>query len=588
VPLPTQTTRRGVIPSGLVREAAVAAVLAAGISMLVFWPLRRLWGASWGPGDLLSTYNNVNAWGGLWYQPVPTNGYPGEMDLNLFPGIDITQNTLAVALGAFSPSPFLGLNLLIIVSFPLTAALTVVAVRLVRLQGPWAVTIALAFTFIPYHWGRSLGHAYLGTTYAAVTGVILGLLIARGLLDRPTRLTLIGSAALIATTAWSGVYYAAFGLLVTLGAVLWRALTGASIRLLVRNAAVPVLLVVLAALALVPAAISRATESISSLGNRPPYESVELAGSLALAVLPAPVSIAPYMGYYNEAILELTAGAPYNEALAITNYGTWTSLLALLFALSWAFLRLRHRLSLPPEFAFSAFMTAFLVLFFIPWGANSLFANFVSAQIRAWNRLLPILLLFIFLLAASALANTRTLRRIRISWVGSAVLLLVIIVDQVMPYRALYSQTVTRFAEDTNQAQEYATAVNSAIPEDCGIIQLPFMIYPENGTVEPQLNDYEHFWHSLLNRGKSWSYGAVRDTDSAARVEELSRAAELADLERLQSQQVCGIHVDLRGYSPQDGRALAERLEGDLGSPVANGKDGEWLLFDTRGKAEQT
>lgn len=552
------------------------------MSMLVFWPIRNLWGSSWGPGDLLSTYNNVSVWNGFWYRTSSSNGFPGDMNLNLFPGIDITQNTLATILGGFTGSPFLGLNLVIIASFPITAAFAVVAMRLMRLGGPWAIVLALAFTFIPYHWGRSLGHAYLGTTYAAVTGVILALIIARGLLDRPTRTTLIGTSGLIAITAWSGVYYAAFGMLIVAISLIWRALTGASIATLARNSLIMLALITLSALALIPAATARLDESVTALGNRPPYESVELAGSLALAILPAPVSIAPYMGYYNEAILELTAQAPYNEALALTNYGTWTSLAALLFAITWVFLRIRHRLYVPAEFTFIAFALAALALFFVPWGLNSLFANFISAQIRAWNRLVPTLLLLVFLLAASAIAHSPAMLRARAALLGSAIALVVIVVDQVLPYRTLYDTTATRYAQDTTYAQQYAAATNAAIAGNCGVIQLPFMVYPENGKVEPELNDYEHFWHSLLNTDKSWSYGVVRGTASEATVQELSRAAERADVDRLRDQGVCAIHLDLRGYPDDQAGELLERLDVKVGDPVATAKDGQWMLFDIR------
>ena len=44
------------------------------------------------------------------------------------------------------------------------------------------------------------------------------------------------------------------------------------------------------------------------------------------------------------------------------------------------------------------------MLFFVPWGLNYLFADLVTTQIRAWNRLLPFLLLLFILGAAAAAA----------------------------------------------------------------------------------------------------------------------------------------------------------------------------------------
>ena len=567
---------------------SIAAAVSFCLSMVVFGPIRGLWASSWGPGDMLSTYNNVDLWNGLWYQTTDTRGFPGEMNLNLFPGIDITQNSLAVLLGVLSPSPFLGLNLLIIVSFPMTAAATVLAFRLVGLTGLWAVVLSLAFTFIPYHWGRSLGHVYLGTTYAAVTGVALALLVAQGRLDRARRTTTLLAIGLVVVTAWSGVYYAAFGILVLLVALVWRGVTGASLAAIARNAWPLALMLALSALALIPAAIARTQESINNLGNRPPYESVELAGSLALALVPAPVSVLPYMGYYNEAAKELTAQAPNNEALALTNYGTWTSLAALAFAILWAFRRIRRGTPLPRDFRFLTLLGGVLLLFFVPWGLNSLFATYASAQIRAWNRLVPSLLLLTFLLAATAITASPRIRERAATFVGAGVVVTIVVVDQVVPYRALYSSTASRFAEDTRATRAYADLVNERIPEHCGVVQLPFMVYPENGLREPRLNDYDHLWQALLNPQKKWSYGAVRGTMSEQRVLEASTRAERGDVEYLRSIGACAVHVDSRGYTEDQLTDVARRLELAAGAPVAIGREGQWTLFDVRGSQDRS
>lgn len=580
------TQRQRVLPKGLLRDGGLAAAGALLLSLPVLGPVAGSLNSSWGPGDMLSTYNNVAQWAGFGYRVSDHNGFPADMNLNLFPGTDITQNSFAAAISALTGSPFTGLNALIWLSFPIVAFLAVVAMRLVGLRGAWAIGLALAFDFIPYHWGRALGHTYLSTMYAAVTAVILALLIARGDLDHRREHHRFwwwaAVALLLAVTAWSGVYYAAFGALLIASALVWRWVTGAPWPVIGRNSLLLLFLGVLWAIALLPAALARMSESVSELGNRPAYESVELAGSLAMILLPAPVSVLPYGGYYNEAIEAFISDAPFNEAMAVTNFGTWTSMLSLLLSVVLIAIRLRRGLAIPTQTKFVGFSMAIVILFFIPWGLNSLFAGFVTAQIRAWNRLTPVLLLLVFLLLASLLTHSRTLHRPRVAGVALVGIVGMVLLDQVLPYRSMYASTVSRFAEETEWARSYAQEAQAQLEKDCGVLQLPHMVYPENGQVEPSLNDYEHLWQSITAPNLKWSYGAVRGTEGANRVAEIAEAALTGDLQTPREAGFCAIHVDLRGFEKAEGLGLVEALGTQLGEPLVTGHEGDWLLFTLR------
>ena len=564
-----------------------SAVISAAMSMVVFLPIIGRWTSAWAPGDLLSTYNNAQEWTFFGYRVSERAGFPGGMDLNLFPGVDITQNALAAAVGLFSDSPFLGINLVVIASFPITAALAAVAIRLVGLRGWWAIALAVAYALIPYHFGRALGHAYLATMYAAVTGVILALLVGSGRWSS-MRLgswrTWIIVGILVVTTAWSGIYYAAFGAILLVAATLWRFAAGASGRQTLRDLVPLAALGAVTLIGLLPAALARLHEDVGPLGDRPSYESVALAGSLAMALLPAPISLLPRMGYVNEAILGLTRDAPFSEAVQTPNYGTWIATGCLLLAIAWTVRSLRTGARPPRLLGFLFYLMGVVLLFFLPWGLNSLFAEFVTAQIRAWNRLLPTVLLLFILVGAVAVGNIGRLQRRPWVTIGPAAILLVVLIEQVLPFRALFADNAARYGRDTDMALAYATAVNAAIPERCGVVQLPHMVYPENGTVPPSLNDYEHFWQSLTNPAKVWTYGAVRESESGDRAAELAQAADALDGATLEEAGVCAIHVDLRGFRDGRGRDLVESLTATFGSPVASGRMGDWLLFEVGGR----
>lgn len=560
----------------------MSALLACAMSMTVFLPIVRRWDSAWAPGDMLSTYNNANHWMLLFYAPTNRVGFPGGMNLNLFPGVDITYNAVAAGISAVSGSPFLGINLLVIVSFPVTAALAAIALRIVGLRGWWAVALAVAFTMIPYHFGRALGHAYLSTLYAGVTGVIVALLIGTGMWAHRRSGSprfWIAVCLLVFVTAWSGVYYAAFGLILAGAAVLWRFAGGASARETLWNLIPVAAIAGVTFVGLVPAAIARFGVDVGNLGQRPAYESVTLAGSLAMALLPAPLSILPRMGYVNEAIAALVADAPFSEATELPNFGTWVTSGSLVLFVTWCIFRVRRGLKIPRDISFLTYLLVILLLFFIPWGVNSIFAEFVTAQIRAWNRLLPLVLLVFILMGGAVLARWKWASKSPWRLAVPSVILLVVLVEQVLPFRSLFADNAEFFGRETDWAFEYAADVNAAIPNDCGIVQLPVMVYPENGAVKPSLNDYEHFWQSLTNPEKMWTYGAVRGSASGDDVTRISRMAEMADISGLVRNGVCGIHVDLRGYESQEARELTRSLTDKLGPPVTTGHRGEWRLF---------
>ena len=300
-------------------EAAVSAVLAFGVSLIVFGPILGRIDVGWGGGDMLSTYVNSANWNGFAYDVSTQFGFPLGMNLNYFPGIDITENTFALIANAVTGSTFLGINLLIVLSFPLVAALAYLTIRLTGLQGPLAICLAIAFTFIPFHWGRALGHTYLSTLYSAVVGLALVLLVGSGTFERLLRTGprgrrigfAIAVAVMVLTVAWTGIYYVAFTLILGAAALLWRWAQRTSWRSLLLDAVPFAGIGVLSGLAFLPALLTlRGDPPLASLGERLPYESVTFAGNLAVALLPLPQSSLPGFDFYNRSVVEAIGRLP--------------------------------------------------------------------------------------------------------------------------------------------------------------------------------------------------------------------------------------------------------------------------------------
>jgi hypothetical protein len=571
-------------------EAAVSALIALAMSLIVLGPLLSQLDVGWSGGDMLSTYVNAQVWTGFSYGETTQFGFPLGMNLNYFPGIDITENTFAMVADAITGGTFLGINLLVLLSFPLVAALAYLVIRMTGLQGPLAIALAVAFAVIPFHWGRALGHTYLSTLYSAVVGLALVLLIATGTFERLWRgrsgWPRIGMLAVVAVmcivVAWTGVYYVAFTLILGVFALIWRFALRARLSSIAVDAIPLIGTAVLAVIGFIPSLLTvRVDPPLASLGERTPFESVTYAGNLLMAMLPIPQSQLPRLGYYNEAVLKVLNEAPYGESSVITNFGTWVSSAALVTFVVALVLRSR-RTPTPSEapvgLGLVAYLTVVTVLFFVPWGLNLLFAEVVTAQIRAWNRLLPFLLLLFILGAAAALHRTRIATRWAFAVPIALALLAITAVDTVYPFRAAYAGSVAEAGEATRAARAYASDVNAAIPADCGVLQLPYMAYPEHG-LERGVNDYDHFWTSITNPGKEWSYGAVRNTDASIWAAQLPQVPTDAQMDLLRGAGFCAIHLDTRGYVIEALPPLQADLTARLGDPVATGFDGAWELY---------
>jgi len=573
-------------------EAAITAVLAFAISLIVLGPILGSLDSGWSGGDMLSTYVNSVNWGGFSYTVGTQFGFPLGMNLNYFPGIDITENTFAMIVNAVTGSTFLGINLLILVSFPLVAVLAYLTIRMTGLKGPLAIALAVAFAVIPFHWGRALGHTYLSTLYSAVVGLALVLLVGSGLfthwrttLGRRRRVWFWAVIVVMAiVVAWTGVYYVAFTLILGVAALIWRFAHRAPARALAVEAAPFAGIGVLAAVGFVPALLTlRSDPPLASLGERMATESVTYAGNLAMAILPIPQSSFPRMGYYNQAVLDAFREAPFGESNVITNFGTWVTtacLLVIVGALIW---RRRHPVADPTPagpvgLGLITYLIGVVILLFVPWGLNFIFADVVTAQIRAWNRLLPILLLLFVLGASAALARTRLATRMGVAIPIALVILGVTAVDSVHPFRGAYAASVAEAGQVTEAGRAYATAVNAAIPADCGVLQLPYMAYPENG-VQRGINDYDHFWTSITNEGKEWSYGSVRYTDASIWASQLPQLPTDAQAALLRDAGFCAIHLDLRGFVSEARPPIVDNLTARFGEPVATGFKDQWLLF---------
>ncbi len=133
------------------------------------------------------------------------------------------------------------------------------------------------------------------------------------------------------------------------------------------------------------------------------------------------------------------------------------------------------------------------------------------------------------------------------SIIAGAIIVVLVFASNVLPFRSMYATAVDNGRYLNGQLEEYRARLNAAIPTQCGVLQLPYMAFPENGIREPGLNDYEHAWQPLTNPGKLFSYGAVKGTQASLLAASLTDPPSRRQLSELRRKGFCAIHLDKRG-----------------------------------------
>ena len=572
-------------------EAAAAAAISFALALVVVGPVLPLLNSSWFTGDMLAQYVTTDTWSVVNFAPSTHYGFPLGLDYNYFPNGDGLANWFTHGLNVLTQSTFAGVNLFILLSFPVAGALALVLVRLTRLSGPLAVAFAVAIAMLPFHWVRSLPHTYVSTTISLLCGLILVLVVASGRLvpllsntrGRSRGVAYAGVIVLVVVCAWTGVYYAAFTIILGLGALLLRFAKGDRARDLVLAAVPFAATAVLAGLGQVPLILARDSQALlQPNADRLPIESFTYAGSLISALIPGPLSI--FTGY-SDWLTSAFADGPNTENMSPGNFGTVITTLALVLFLGTLLMRARHRQPVSPPDASGvtpgviAWLIGATLLFFIPWGLNFAFAVLVTPQIRSWNRLLPALLILFILGAATVLRDASWLRTPRPSFYAGCLVVLIVVFDVVIPMSATFVATVRSYAEATDRARVYAADLNAAIPGDCAILQLPINAFPEPDAVYGMNTGYEPLWQSLTNPEKRWSYGAMKGTTASAWQARIDGTPTDQQLTLMQRAGFCGIHADLASLSAQEAGRVRLDLSARLGEPVVVDRTEGWLAW---------
>lgn len=193
-------------------------------------------------------------------------------------------------------------------------------------------------------------------------------------------------------------------------------------------------------------------------------------------------------------------------------------------------------------------------------GFGSLFALFVSPQIRAYNRI-SIYIAFICLFAFAIVADY-FIKKYKKS--NSAHIFSVIVVCLLTIF-AIWDQSYKSFVPNYesikikfNLEKQFFSEIESSLNENDKVFQLPYMPFPESPAVY-KMTDYEHLKGYLHTNKIGWSYGAMKGRPADDWIKSIAMQDSVKMIESLSYAGFSGIYIDRFGYEDE-----AVKLETEL------------------------
>jgi len=531
----------------------------------------------------LATIKDVVEHGWFWHNP--DLGAPvGQANYDFpAPFGDFAHYLIVSVLAVVLDDHVLVFNAFFLLCFPLIAVVAYAVMRDLGAARLPALVCGVLFTFLPYHLLRNQSHLFLTSYYAIPLGVWLAMTIAEGrtLIDRAARrrTLLVVGVCLVAGAASN--YYAIFTLCVLVFVVPVAAIARRSRRVALQGAAVIALVGASFLLCHSPAIVYPMTHGANdSVAQRGPGESELFGLKLAYMVIPRPEHRVDFLARRGQRYFATTPlrSEGFNSSIGLAaTLGLAAALVGLLSTgIAGAASLLRRRIAAAGAVAVVAFAVGTI------GGVSTLIALELSPQVRAWNRL-SLVIAFAALLALAlvltALADHLRARG-RPAWLavaGTVIVGVLGILDQTTPSDA---PPYAKIAAGWRGDEAFARTMQDRFPAGTRVLQLPYMAYPENGTLVG-VGDYDLLRGYLHTKGLRWTYGVVRGRPS----DWLAQHPQLAPEQVAAAAAATGfgaVYVDRAGWA--DGGAGVSAALDALTGPGNSGRsaDGRLQFYDLR------
>lgn len=624
----TRRARQLAIDAGLVALAAV------GILTVVY----RLWDASLGipfvylqpdappltyapdaPFYLMITKGAIDHG---WFLTNPSLGFPFRQELHEFPqGLDNLNLVILQGIGWITGNAFTTVNLFFLLTFLTVSVAAFLVARRLGCSRLVSATVALLYTFLPYHFARGTPHLFLSAYWVVPVAALLLVRVVSAAppftverdTERGWRISLRGRTALVwllgcAALASTGSYYAAITLTLLVAVVIVDFVARRRTRVLASGAVAAAAIVAVMLFNLVPTFVYWAEHGRNENLVQRGTSETEVNG-LKISQLVLPVEdhrLAPLAEIQADSTRFSVIPAERGQQLGAIGAAGFLVVVGSVLVVA------RRRLPAPeppetdpragagpgsgagedptrgadavpaPAEVIRVFGIATLVGILIAAvsGLSLVISGIGIKEIRSWNRVSVFIGFFALVTVGFGLDWLR--RRLpHRSWVRPATaaalagLVLIGVLDQVSPEMTPhYRETRRQFESD----QAFFREVEDTLPRGAAVFNLPYVFFPESGTVEG-VGPYDTARGYLHTRDLRWSWGGVVGTD-ADWAAGAAQGAGKEMLDRITALGFRGLVYDRRGYG---GNSLREYFLAQLiGTPPLVSPDEELAFYDLR------
>lgn len=534
-----------------------------------------------------------------WYEFEPRLGFPAGQTYNDFPTADNLHLLIIKLTSVLTDNWAIAMNLYYFAGFILAAISAAWLFRTIGLPKLLSIALSLSFALAPYHFQRGESHLWLASYFAIplALGLLVKLLLGEKLWTIPDSkrnlITVLRSQATftlltIALLASSSSYYAIFFLVfLTFTAV------GVWIRYRSSSLLRDVFLVFVATLAVM--LINMTPDLLFSLENgRNEFAVSRSRAEAEIYALKLSQLLLPWLGHRIDFLANLRKAYSDNYPLLSENpalgmIAASGLVLALMLiatlALSWPLKPNRKTLLNDPRaLLFSLSGLIYIALIFSTVGGVSTLISGFTDLLRGWNRMsiyisaLSLAVVGLTLVWTSSKARLKfKSKRLRLvaSVILATAMISVSVIDQT-PADAASKRTenADRFKSDA----AWVERIESVVPQNAPILQLPYLPFPEGSSTTGVLASdvLIPFLHTDSLR---FSGGGIKGRPRADYVaalqlyspKDISILAAASDFE--------GILVDTAAI-PNRGLQLIAGLSQTLGNPTVTSPDNRYLFYD--------
>jgi phosphoglycerol transferase len=532
-----------------------------------------------GPGDGLSHSWLIQRVMEGWFFDNPRSGYPFGSNFLDYPGADTGNHLVLKFLGWLTGGYHSALNLYFLLSFFISFISSFIVLRAIGLNHWFSLAATTLFVFLPFHFQRLsyLGHLYYTWYFTVPIFFYVAFRLfywqpGREINIRRPRSLLLWLIIFLALASF-GVYYTLFGMIVL-------ALGGFAGWIRNKNiSSAKWALVAIAALSfgtllnLAPNVIHQYKAGSNTVAAARHASEAEIyAVRMLQLVLPRHEHRIKTFAAAKQKYIDYQPMKDSTAALGIIG--------ATGFLLMWIFaLRTMAEGKIESRLRLLTLLGVFLFLFGVTSGFGSLFSFFISASIRAWNRVsifigfasITIAFLALQLLIEKYYATQKT--KPLILFLALSTILLGLF-DQTTPTdHAQNQQTKQKYETDRDFIQQ----IEHQLPTGSAIYQLPYMEFPEAPTLN-RLQSYDPLAGFLHSKSLRWNSGGMKGREGDFFYRLLAQEPIEKQIEVIKRLGFAGVYVDRRGYA-DNAEKLIDDLTRLLGPPSVTKADNEAVFF---------